>query len=171
MLFFLTEWRLKSIFSMSKKSLLSCLFFLLLWIERKQNQPVHLTKCWFLSSSGIVCACRNWVKDRSTYLLTLILIFFVFAGIEWKQDPHVFLSGSKDSMLYQHRFKDAKKPAESAVRHFFFCWWCWWGGGDNYVTSSTNLKAVDPICSLKMWDWINIMVCRSKYHVGTLLIN
>ena len=27
------------------------------------------------------------------------------------------------------------------------------------------LKVVDPICSLKMWDWIKIMVCKSKYHV------
>ena len=25
-----------------------------------------------------------------------------------------------------------------------------------------SLKVVDPICSLKMWDWINIMVCRCK---------
>ena len=31
-----------------------------------------------------------------------------------------------------------------------------------------TLKVVDPICNLKMWDWIQIMVCRSKYHVGTL---
>ena len=30
---------------------------------------------------------------------------------------------------------------------------------------------MDPICSLKMWDWIKIMVCRRKYHVGTLLKN
>ena len=33
-----------------------------------------------------------------------------------------------------------------------------------------HLKVVDHICSLKMWDWIEIMVCRSKYHVGTLRI-
>ncbi|XP_041478602.1 GATOR complex protein WDR24-like isoform X2 [Lytechinus variegatus] len=38
----------------------------------------------------------------------------VVTGIAWRQDPHVFLSGSKDSMLYQHKFKDAKRPAESA---------------------------------------------------------
>ena len=31
-----------------------------------------------------------------------------------------------------------------------------------------EFKVVDPICSLKMWDWINIMVCRIKYNVGTL---
>eukprot|EP00057_Strongylocentrotus_purpuratus_P020761 XP_011675235.1 PREDICTED: WD repeat-containing protein 24 [Strongylocentrotus purpuratus] len=38
----------------------------------------------------------------------------IVTGIAWRQDPHVFLSGSKDSMLFQHKFKDAKRPAESA---------------------------------------------------------
>ncbi|XP_038076230.1 GATOR complex protein WDR24-like [Patiria miniata] len=33
-------------------------------------------------------------------------------GVVWR-DPHVFMSGGKDGMLYQHIFKDAKRPAES----------------------------------------------------------
>ncbi|XP_022079765.1 GATOR complex protein WDR24-like [Acanthaster planci] len=33
-------------------------------------------------------------------------------GVVWK-DPHVFMSGGKDGMLYHHIFKDAKRPAES----------------------------------------------------------
>ena len=41
-----------------------------------------------------------------------------------------------------------------------------------YVHLNTKIiKVVYPICSLKMWDWIKITVCRSKYHVGTLLKN
>ena len=32
-----------------------------------------------------------------------------------------------------------------------------------------DLKVVDPIRSLKMWDWIKIMASRIKYCVGTLL--
>ena len=35
----------------------------------------------------------------------------------------------------------------------------------------TLLKVVGPICSLKIWDKKIIMVCRSKYHVGTLFKN
>ncbi|XP_071480609.1 GATOR2 complex protein WDR24-like [Diadema antillarum] len=38
----------------------------------------------------------------------------VVTDIAWRQDPHVFLSGSKDCMLFQHKFKDAKRPAETA---------------------------------------------------------
>ena len=38
-----------------------------------------------------------------------------------------------------------------------------------FIDWLVNLKVVDPICSLKMWDWIKIMACRNKYHVGTLL--
>ena len=35
----------------------------------------------------------------------------------------------------------------------------------------SQLKVVDPICSLKMWDWIKLMVWRSKYHIGTRSIS
>ncbi|CAH1788742.1 unnamed protein product, partial [Owenia fusiformis] len=39
----------------------------------------------------------------------------VVTGIVWKQnDPHVFLSSSKDCTLWQHMFKDASRPANSA---------------------------------------------------------
>ncbi len=36
-------------------------------------------------------------------------------GIVWKHnDPHVFLSSSKDYSLYQHMFRDATRPADNA---------------------------------------------------------
>ncbi|XP_077978398.1 GATOR2 complex protein WDR24-like isoform X2 [Glandiceps talaboti] len=38
----------------------------------------------------------------------------VATGIVWRHDPHIFLSGSKDLTLYQHVFRDAKRPAETA---------------------------------------------------------
>ncbi|XP_070565824.1 GATOR2 complex protein WDR24-like isoform X2 [Ptychodera flava] len=38
----------------------------------------------------------------------------VATGIVWRNDPHVFLSCSKDCTLYQHVFRDAKRPAETA---------------------------------------------------------
>lgn len=40
----------------------------------------------------------------------------VATGIVWRNphEPHVLLSGSKDSTLYQHMFKDASRPVERA---------------------------------------------------------
>ncbi|XP_013392028.1 GATOR complex protein WDR24 [Lingula anatina] len=38
----------------------------------------------------------------------------VVTGIMWKNDPYVFLSGSKDCTVYQHMFKDAVRPADRA---------------------------------------------------------
>ena len=36
-------------------------------------------------------------------------------GIQWKaHDPYLFFSSSKDSTLYQHLFKDALRPADTA---------------------------------------------------------
>uniref|UniRef100_UPI00398EAD0D GATOR2 complex protein WDR24-like n=1 Tax=Pristiophorus japonicus TaxID=55135 RepID=UPI00398EAD0D len=41
----------------------------------------------------------------------------VTTGIAWRHahDPHYLLSGSKDSTLYHHFFKDARRPASQAV--------------------------------------------------------
>ncbi|GCC44765.1 hypothetical protein chiPu_0028825, partial [Chiloscyllium punctatum] len=41
----------------------------------------------------------------------------VTTGIAWRHshDPHFLLSGSKDSTLYHHFFKDAQRPAGQAV--------------------------------------------------------
>ncbi|XP_032814997.2 GATOR2 complex protein WDR24 isoform X2 [Petromyzon marinus] len=38
----------------------------------------------------------------------------VTTGIAWRNDPHYLLSGSKDCTLFQHAFKDASRPADSA---------------------------------------------------------
>ncbi|XP_078610021.1 GATOR2 complex protein WDR24-like [Branchiostoma floridae x Branchiostoma japonicum] len=38
----------------------------------------------------------------------------VTTGITWRQDPHIFLSCSKDCTVYQHVFRDAKRPADHA---------------------------------------------------------
>lgn len=38
----------------------------------------------------------------------------VTTGIAWRQDPHTFLTTSKDNTLYQHSFRDATRPADKA---------------------------------------------------------
>lgn len=43
------------------------------------------------------------------------MYFFYFSlGVVWKNDPHIFLTSSKDNSLYQHIFKDAVRPADYA---------------------------------------------------------
>ncbi|XP_072042211.1 LOW QUALITY PROTEIN: GATOR2 complex protein WDR24-like [Amphiura filiformis] len=67
----------------------------------------------------------------------------VVSGILWRQDPHIFLSGGKDSMLYQHVFKDAKRPSARAnpvgVSMSIFGDLCHaFTGGKSTVKSSAN---------------------------------
>ncbi|XP_077864597.1 GATOR2 complex protein WDR24 [Saccoglossus kowalevskii] len=38
----------------------------------------------------------------------------VATGVVWRHDPHIFLSASKDCTLYQHVFRDAKRPGDKA---------------------------------------------------------
>ncbi|XP_071446852.1 GATOR2 complex protein WDR24 [Hetaerina americana] len=38
----------------------------------------------------------------------------VATGIAWKGDPHVFLSTSRDCVLYHHAFQDASRPSSKA---------------------------------------------------------
>ena len=41
--------------------------------------------------------------------------FYTNIGIVWKhKDPHIFFSSSKDCTVYQHMFKDAKRPGDEA---------------------------------------------------------
>ena len=52
------------------------------------------------------------------------MLFFSWKGVVWR-DPHCFVSGGKDGYLYQHIFKDAKRPADSVVRiHLRELPWC-----------------------------------------------
>jgi hypothetical protein len=45
-----------------------------------------------------------------------IIYSYIHQGIIWrKDDPHVIYSSSKDFYLYQHVFKDAKRPADELV--------------------------------------------------------
>ena len=46
---------------------------------------------------------------------------------------------------------------------------CTWSLMTKFVKQNFGLKVVHPICSLKIWDWMKIMECRSKCHVETLL--
>ncbi|XP_023244800.1 GATOR complex protein WDR24-like [Centruroides sculpturatus] len=39
----------------------------------------------------------------------------VTTGFVWRQDPQILLSTSKDCTLYQHVFRDAKRPADQAT--------------------------------------------------------
>ena len=48
-------------------------------------------------------------------LCAIDTLVVMVTGIVWKHnDPHVFLSSSKDSTLYQHMFRDATRPADNA---------------------------------------------------------
>lgn len=48
--------------------------------------------------------------------LNFELYFSIYLGIIWrKDDPHVLYSSSRDCYLYQHVFKDAKRPADELV--------------------------------------------------------
>ena len=57
--------------------------------------------------------------------------------------------------------------SRSLLRRSFLAFWCMIKAakdGQHYKLSTAMLtwqssKVVDPICSLKMWDWIKIMVC------------
>ncbi|XP_043203975.1 GATOR complex protein WDR24-like [Amphibalanus amphitrite] len=64
------------------------------------------------------CSINVWDKQRP------FIPFAAFSehtdvttGIAWKGDPRVFLSTSKDSTLYLHRFEDAERPADRANPH------------------------------------------------------
>lgn len=56
-------------------------------------------------------------KKKKTFQIIKIVVFCVCfsKGIAWRDDPHIFLSVSKDFTLYQHVFRDAVRPADSAA--------------------------------------------------------
>lgn len=76
-------------------------------------------KCVHLLNTGAYIFYRNfllsWVK-KYVHELNSKLYFFLYIGIIWrKDDPHVLYSSSRDCYLYQHVFKDAKRPADELV--------------------------------------------------------
>ena len=60
-----------------------------------------------------------FLSERFTMVLLyshLKLGFLFHLGILFKnQDPHVILSAGKDNYLYQHVFRDARKPANDLI--------------------------------------------------------
>uniref|UniRef100_A0A8C4R702 GATOR2 complex protein WDR24 n=1 Tax=Eptatretus burgeri TaxID=7764 RepID=A0A8C4R702_EPTBU len=66
----------------------------------------------------------------------------VTTGIAWRlpHDPHLLLSGAKDCTLFQHIFKDAKRPADRANPEAL----CFGPRGDVAFAAKEGLSANDP---------------------------
>lgn len=62
----------------------------------------HSINVWDIRRPYIPFASFDEHKDVATCLI-------------WKDEPHTFLSTGKDSMLIQHIFNDAKRPADSVI--------------------------------------------------------
>ncbi|XP_014664029.1 PREDICTED: WD repeat-containing protein 24-like [Priapulus caudatus] len=81
-------------------------------IKWRPQRKYHIASCsqvvdfsiniWDVRRPFIPFAAFNEHKDVTT-------------GIAWRHDPHNFLSVSKDCTLYQHLFRDAVRPADSAA--------------------------------------------------------
>lgn len=73
-------------------------------MEWKKNANIDLLQTHLLVLKEII------------HELNFKLYFSIYLGIIWrKDDPHVLYSSSRDCYLYQHVFKDAKRPADELV--------------------------------------------------------
>ncbi|KAG8239111.1 hypothetical protein J437_LFUL018369, partial [Ladona fulva] len=80
-------------------------------VKWRPGRKYHIASCalvvdcsisvWDVRRPYIPFAAFNEHKDVAT-------------GIAWKGDPHVFLSTSRDCVLYQHDFQDATRPSSKA---------------------------------------------------------